>query len=108
MLNIANITTAQSIRIPIMYLPQANSWKLVLRSVVDNETKYNASLMGVVLGHGYVTVTVTLPAGLPDGEYTYALHCGTDTVGAGLATVGDYKHTPTKYNETIQYKQYAN
>ena len=108
MLNLANVTTTQTVRIPLLYLPQHTTYVLRLFSLMDNELKAEITLGGASLTRAYVTGTVELPAGLPDGEYGYALRCGSDTLSCGLVTVGNYKHQATTHNETIQFKQYAN
>lgn len=114
MLNLKNIPTAQVVRIPLMYLPTGNSYMLRLING-DGQLAAELSVGSVSTTHGYLTGSITLPShegatvsDLPDGEYTYALRCGTDTISAGLLTLGDYKHTANQYKETIQFKPYAN
>lgn len=107
MLNLSNTTTAQTLRIPLMYRPQHDTFTLRLFSITDNEAKADLTLDDATLSHAYLKGTVELPEGLPDGEYSYALRCGGDALSCGLVTIGDYKHTPATYHETIQFKQYA-
>jgi len=54
----------------------------------------------------YFNIAVTLPAGLPNGEYEYTLMAGDVPVSTGLLVIGD-NFSPSQYNKEIVYEQYT-
>lgn len=110
MLNIANTPSeAQTVRIPLVYYPSRQAdLVLVLRSGIDNAVRASVTLGEPVIGRAYAGGTLLVPEGLADGEYTYCLKCGSDTLGAGLVTLGDYRREVKEQKTTIQFTQYAN
>lgn len=53
----------------------------------------------------YALLAVSLPEGVPDGEYQYRLKDGDDMVSGGLLVIG-HDSEPSQYEETITYTQY--
>lgn len=54
----------------------------------------------------YYFGAVTLPAGMPEGEYEYTAAAGGEVISCGLAYIGEPKPSVTQYDNTIQYEQY--
>lgn len=77
-----------------------------LFSTVDRREVYQAA----VISSGKrltVSVAVTLPEGLSDGEYEYRIHADGVTLESGLAVIGAAP-AEKQYKETFEYKQFTN
>ena len=110
MLYLKKTTSKQSLRVPVSGLGEgAETPSFVLRSTTDNREVYVAEWQDGVAEVDYLRGTVKLPAGIPAGEYEYALSEGEQVLGRGVAQVGDYKAVPKapKNEETITFKQYG-
>lgn len=49
----------------------------------------------------FYVFTITLPAGMDDGEYSYTLLDGSKVKATGLLQVGDYKPEKTEYENNV-------
>lgn len=83
---------------------------------VDSDGAYFHDADGLQLVVGYVNdpshiyrgMEITLPEGMPDGEYEYTVTAGGEVISSGLAIVGEPKAAVTSYDKPIQYEQYIN
>lgn len=109
MIYLKNITAKQVLRVPVSGLGEgAETPTFVLRSTTDNREVYELAWQEGVQEVDYLRGMITLPDGLPVGEYEYALSEGTQVLGRGVAQVGDYASVTVapKEEETITFKQY--
>lgn len=94
----------------VMYVPrngQDIEGTLVFKAVSDMELdmKIEEEFEDVQLTDRYAVITISLPAGLPDGEYEYTLTDGADIVSTGLLVIGE-EETADQYEKEITYEQY--
>ena len=54
----------------------------------------------------YMYLAVTLPEGLPNGEYEYTLLSDDALVSTGLLVIGE-NFSPSQHNKEIVYEQYT-
>lgn len=54
----------------------------------------------------YYVLTVTLPEGIPEGEYEYKATAGGEVISCGLAIVGEPAPAVESYDKPVQYEQY--
>lgn len=91
------------------YIPRdteiTGTLRLVLRSTVNLETVFEATVLDLKTMPRYYFVSVRLPEGCPSGEYEYKLTAGDLAVSTGCARVTD-PATVNEYNKAIQYEQY--
>ena len=105
MIYIANNTkTPQTVTIPVAS-PLSGAFVFSLRSTVDRRDVLTAN---GTAGAKRLTVAVslTVPAGLSDGEYEYTLSQKGAAVDSGVAVLGEWQREK-QYHENIQYKQYG-
>lgn len=110
MIYLKNITAGQTIRVAVSGLGEgAETPTFVLRSTTDHREVYALEWQDGVAEVGYLRGTIRLPAGLPDGEYEYALSEDGQVLGRGVAQVGDYAPVTAapKEQQTITFKQYG-
>lgn len=109
MIYLKNTTVRQMVRVPLTGLENNEmDFVLAIWSTTENHDVYRMAWEDSAVIDGYALGLVTLPAGLPDGEYEYRLSEGTRMLSGGVAQIGDYKAVPVqKGNTTIEFKQYA-
>lgn len=108
MVHLENKTAAQSVTIPYELAATGTPDALVLRSSVNlRETVCEVEEPVASANGRYWTVTVSLPAKLPDGSYEYELRSGSSVLSAGCARIGDYAAEDKQYEKTIEYNQYV-
>lgn len=54
----------------------------------------------------YYILDVTLPEGIPEGEYEYKATAGGEVISCGLAIVGEPAPAVESYDKPVQYEQY--
>ena len=108
MLYLQNIRESQEIYVP-RQTTASGTLKFYLVSTIDLDTKVNQIVQDSGASSGYYIISVTLPAGMPDGEYEYTLRGGPDKIlSSGLLIVGGYASQDSQYNKEITYEQYEN
>ena len=79
---------------------------LKAKSTIDLDVEVNQEVTDLNTSDRYYIMNVTLPAGLPNGEYEYTLMVGDILLSSGLLAIGENSH-PSEYNKDIQYEQYT-
>ena len=107
MIYLQNITESQ-----VLFVPKDGAFPggdLVLvfkaKSTIDLSVEINQGVIDLQTSNLYFRIAVTLPEGLPDGEYEYSLMNGENILSSGLLVIGENSH-PSEYNKEIQYEQY--
>lgn len=54
----------------------------------------------------YYVVNVTLPGGMPEGEYEYKATAGGEVISSGVAILGEPAPSVKSYDKPVQYEQY--
>jgi len=70
--------------------------------LIHNLTKKEFELTGLEdlsRSRIWYTFDITLPEGMPNGEYTYTLYDGNVAKASGLLQVGEYVADKTNYNK---------
>lgn len=80
--------------------------------ITHNLTKRTVTFRNLEdIGHNRLNYqfAITLPEGMPDGEYTYQLYGDDNTPqGSGIMQIGDYCNKNTqRYNDTDRYITYG-
>ena len=90
MIHLDNSTTEQYVLLPRtgLEVPDADEQTLTLRSTVNARTEDSEDVTIDQPDPLHIGVRLTLPDGLPDGEYDYRLTMDGVTVGSGLALIG--------------------
>ena len=97
---------AQTLTVPVAN-PLQVAAVFVLFSTVDRREVLRAEVTPEGGKRLTASFAVTLPDGLSNGEYEYALLVGGVTVESGVAVVGDWDGAEKQYRENVEYKQYA-
>lgn len=79
--------------------------RLEIKNNLDKHT-YNFEVNDQQTSSIYYHFSVRLPAGIPDGEYTYTLWDEDELKASGLLQIGDYQKKVTEYGKNKTYKQY--
>ena len=74
-------------------------------SNIDHALLINQAIHPLQTTDLYLIFNVEIDAGLPNGEYNYALLLGAKTISSGLLVIGE-NGRPSEYNKDIQYEQY--
>lgn len=105
MIYLQNTTESQVLLIP----KSSPGHDLVLvfkaKSTIDLTMEINQGVIDLETSNLYYNLAVTLPAGIPDGEYEYTLMNGDTIMASGLLVIGENSN-PSEYNKEIQYEQY--
>ena len=107
MLYLLNKTNAQTILVPRDGNVAAGQLSFTLTSTVDLDTPLVAQVSSTGNSSLYFAISVSLPAGIPDGEYEYSLAVTIGVLSRGLLCVGILPNVSrTDYEKTIEYEQY--
>lgn len=90
--------------IPKVFTDLSGSLSLKLTSTVNLTYEANA-VLDLDTSDLYYRVAVTLPSGMPDGEYEYELTVDNEVASTGVVVLVE-ESEPTQYNKTIEYEQY--
>ena len=75
------------------------------KSTIDLEVEVNQAVTDLHTSDLYFNLAVSLPDGLPNGEYEYTLLAGGIPVSTGLLVIGE-NSAPSQYQKDITYEQY--
>lgn len=81
---------------------------LTIKNTTDLQVIYSQEVTDKQTSSQYFTFDITLPEGIPDGEYEYALTDGEVTLSTGIMTILGKASAPEQYEKDIQYEQYTN
>ena len=94
----------------VLFVPKSSpGHNLVLvfkaKSTIDLTCEINQGVIDLETSDLYYNLAISLPAGIPDGEYEYSLMNGETILSSGLLVIGENSH-PSEYNKEIEYEQY--
>ena len=75
------------------------------KSTIDLALEINEAVTDLRTSDLYFNLAITLPAGVPCGEYEYTLLAGIIQVSTGLLVIGENAQ-PRQYEKEITYEQY--
>lgn len=105
MVYLTNTTAAQD-----AYFPKTLSSSDVLALTLRNTTTLEEYALGLhtasPLTRLYYRLSVSLPAGMDDGEYEYTLTSGGIAVGTGVLKIGGGFAQADAYESEVNYEQY--
>lgn len=81
---------------------------LTIKNTTDLQVIYSQEVTDKQTSSQYFTFDITLPEGIPDGEYEYTLTDGEVTLSTGIMTISGKADHPEQYEKEIQYEQYTN
>ena len=105
MIYLQNTTEAQVMFIPRNGETPRGSLVFKAKSTIDLSMEVNQVVTDLQTSDLYFNLAVTLPDGIPDGEYEYSLYAGEILVSSGLLVIGE-NFRPSEYNKEITYEQY--
>lgn len=105
MIYLQNTTESQVMFVPKNGAVPGGDLLFKAKSTIDLVVEVSQAVTDLQTSDLYFNIAVTLPAGLPDGEYEYTILAGDVPVSTGLLVIGENSH-PTEYNKEIQYEQY--
>ena len=103
MVYLQNITSSQVLLLPKNVEAEG---EMVLRiwSTIDR-AGFTLAVTDIPTYRAYYKFAISLPAGIPDGEYEYQLSKDGKDLSLGLLIIGA-SEAPTQYDKDITYKQY--
>lgn len=78
---------------------------ITLRSTIDLSEEHTQTVSDLGTSGLYYNFPISLPAGLPDGEYEYTLRDSDFPLSTGLLVIGEPTQ-PSEYQKEITYEQY--
>lgn len=106
MIYLANNTELQTIYIEKAEVFDVSAGTLTLKNNTDKR-EYAFEVSDDCSSRLFYKVAVSLPEGMPDGEYTYELVQDGHVASIGLVQIGDYVPEKQEYiTENNGYKQY--
>lgn len=95
-----------------VFLPKELAGEGALSLSIHNTTTLKDYDLGNVADDGgsalYYRILLSLPEGLDNGEYEYALEQSGVKVGTGIIKIGEGGESTEEYNSDIEYEQYEN
>lgn len=81
---------------------------LTIKSTIDLKVILQEDVTDKQTSAGYYTFDITLPDGIPDGEYEYTLRDGDDILSNGVMTIrGKNGVAKEQYDKETEYEQYT-
>lgn len=105
MIYLQNTTKSQGLYVPKNGAVPEGTLVFQAKSTIDLDMKIALSVTDSKTSDQYFIFSVTLPEGLPDGEYEYFIGVGANLLGTGLLVIGENSE-PDEYNKEITYEQY--
>ena len=105
MIYLQNTTDPQDLFVPKDCTFPGGDLVFKAKSTIDLDVKVSQEVTDLHTSDLYFQMEISLPAGLPDGEYEYSLMSGDTILSSGLLVIGENSH-PSEYNKEIQYEQY--
>ena len=81
--------------------------RLTITNTIDHNVIYNQEVTDKGTSAKFYTLDITLPDGIPDGEYEYTLMDADGVLSTGIMTIlGANRHRKTEYEKDVIYEQY--
>ena len=105
MIYLQNITDSQVVFVPKNGAVPSGDLVFKAKSTIDLAVEVSQGVIDLQTSDLYFRIAVTLPDGLPNGEYEYSIMNGDTILASCLLVIGENSH-PSEYNKEIQYEQY--
>lgn len=105
MIYLQNISDSQMAHIPRNGSTPSGDMQFRAKSTIDLDYKVDCEVLDLGTSHIYFNVALTLPSGMPNGEYEYTLCDDNGVLSTGLLIVGEHT-SPEQMNNTTTYEQY--
>lgn len=105
MIYLQNISESQVLFVPKNGSVPGGSLVFKAKSTIDLETEILQDVIDLNTSDLYFNIAVSLPGGLPNGEYEYTLTDGVQVLSTGLLIIGE-SASASQYNKEITYEQY--
>lgn len=105
MIYLNNDSSSQVRFIPRTIRDAVGALSLSVVSTMDKGNAIELPFVVVKIFSDYIKMNISLPEGMTEGEYEYALLADSTIVSQGLLVIGDFS-SPTEYNNVIEYEQY--
>lgn len=105
MIYLQNITDPQAVFIPRSVDAPQGDLVFKAKSTIDLDVVTEQVVTDLHTSDRYYDIAVSLPEGIPTGEYEYTLEAGKDVLSTGILVVGE-TFRPNEYNKEITYEQY--
>lgn len=108
MIYLQNTTESQILFVPKNGAVPEGDLVFKAKSTIDLDIKINQAVTDLHTSNMYFNLSISLPAGLPNGEYEYTILVGEaqTEVASGLLVIGENSN-PSEYNKEIEYEQYT-
>lgn len=80
--------------------------KLTIKNTIDLNVILDTEVTDKGTSARFYTFDITLPEGIPDGEYEYTLKDGDTILSTGIINIRGKAENDTQYEKAIQYTQY--
>ena len=105
MIYLQNKTESQVMFVPKNGAVPSGDLVFKAKSTIDLVEEISQVVTDLRTSDLFFNLAVTLPAGLPNGEYEYTLMVGDIILSSGLLVIGE-NFSPSEYNKEIEYEQY--
>lgn len=105
MIYLQNIADPQVLFIPRLDVSPGGNLIFKAKSTIDLTTEILQNVIDLHTSELYYNIAVSIPNGLPNGEYEYTLTDGVNMLSSGLLIIGDLD-SDSQYNKEITYEQY--
>lgn len=108
MLYLNNIQESQELLVPRNEAVSVNELIFKAKSTIDLDWKIEQEVTDSGASSLYYTVSISLPEGLPDGQYEYSLEGDGQVLSSGVLIIGQYDSPSSdQYQKEITYEQYV-
>ena len=80
--------------------------KLTIKNTIDLNVILDTEVTDTGTSARFFTFDISLPEGIPDGEYEYILHDDELVLSTGIIKIQGKADTDKQYDKDIQYEQY--
>lgn len=105
MLYLSNTPEAQELAVPKNVEVPSGELSFRAKSTIDLATEIDLNVVDLSISDLYMHLAVTVPAGIPVGEYEYTVSVDGDVLATGLLMVGEFGRAD-EYEKPITYDQY--
>lgn len=80
--------------------------RLTIKNTIDLNVILDTEVTDKGTSARFFTFDISLPEGIPDGEYEYTLKGGDTILSTGIINIRGKAENDTQYEKEIQYTQY--
>lgn len=105
MIYLNNTSTPQGFFVPKNGTTPPGDLVFKAKSTVTLKEEVSQAVTDLRTSEMFFSISITLPANVPSGEYAYTLLAGNTPVSIGILIIGE-TFRPTQHNTDITYKEY--